>query len=72
MKMLMIVFVGVIALFRIAAGAASEGSDSIPYTFEAGDTARAEHINKNFDFLLDRIKANEAGMGTVSDTLNAM
>jgi hypothetical protein len=45
-----------LGLSGIAAGAASEGSDSIPYIFEAGDTARAEQINTNFDYLSTELR----------------
>ena len=44
-------------------------AQSLPYTFEANTAAKAEEVNKNFDFLANQFKVNKKTIDCSSDNL---
>jgi len=45
-------------------------AETLPYTFNAGDAAKASEVNANFQFFLDEARQRSAGDGNATHTVN--
>lgn len=62
----------VMVIFAGSVSASKNVADSIPFTFKAGDTARAASVNENFVYLLKRIKQSESRVDSLSGVTAAL
>jgi hypothetical protein len=58
---LLLIFVFIIAVYS----AAEKSTDSLPYTFKAGDTIRASSVNATLNFLLAKINKTQAAVDSL-------
>ncbi len=65
-----LLLMGIILSFHsITAG---NSNDTLPFTFKAGDTARAASVNENFTYLLQSIRNTEANINQAKASIDSL